>query len=109
MPHGYRVFTPGRSYYNGGQGISYDYWRMVCAQKNEDSGLFQSFWENRFFYNERSDRALLLPQVMVRFARHELVALDIFIYFSVALSVLAMVQYGIINIIRPQRDKKRQN
>lgn len=36
-------------------------------------------------------------------------ALDIFIYFSVALSVLAMVQYGIINIIRPQRDKKRQN
>lgn len=36
-------------------------------------------------------------------------ALDIFIYFSVALSVLAMIQYGIINIIRPLKDKKRQN
>ena len=34
-------------------------------------------------------------------------ALDIFVYFSVALSVLAMVQYGILNIIRPR--SKRSN
>lgn len=35
-------------------------------------------------------------------------ALNIFIYFSVALSVLAMVQYGILNIIRPLKEKKRK-
>lgn len=34
-------------------------------------------------------------------------ALDIFIYFSVALSVLAMIQYGVINIIRPLNLKKK--
>ena len=35
-------------------------------------------------------------------------ALNVFIYFSVALSVLAMVQYGILNIIRPLKEKKRK-